>query len=101
MSCAKPINAACNGEVDHAAHRFPLHRNLGLVFASATTLHAPVGTPTLERTVGGAERAGASEATRAMHKGDKFPNGSLEDDRCHGSGNSPKMDRSSKGFGEG
>jgi hypothetical protein len=34
-----------------------------------------------------------------MHKGDKFPNGSLEDNRCHGCQNSPKIHRPSKGFG--
>ena len=58
-----------------------------------------MGAPALERTVGRAERAGARETARAVHKSDKFPHGSLEDNRCHESENSPKIHRPSKGFG--
>jgi hypothetical protein len=99
MGCAQTIDPAQKSEVHTSANGFPLDRHLGLVVASATALHAAVGPPALERTVGRAERAGACEAARAVHKGDKFPNGSLENDLCHRSGNSPKIHRSSKGFG--
>jgi hypothetical protein len=99
MGCAQTIDPARKSEVNTSANGFPLHSHLGLVISSAPTLHAPVGPPALERTVGRAERAGARETARAVHKSDKFPHGSLEDNRCHGCENSPKIHRPSKGFG--
>ena len=84
MACTKPVNPASQREVHISASGFPLHRHFSLVVPGASTLHAPVGTPALKRTVRCAECAGAREAAPAVHKGDKFPHGSLEDDRCHG-----------------
>jgi hypothetical protein len=78
MACAKPIDPASKCEVHTPANGFPFHRHLGLVVTGAPSLHAPVGPPALERTVGRAERAGAGEATRAMHKSNEFPNRCLE-----------------------
>jgi hypothetical protein len=101
MGCAQTIDPTRKSEVYTSANGFPLHRHLGLVVASPSVLHTPVGPPALERAVRWPKRTGSCEAACAMHKGDKFPNGSLEDDWCHGSGNSPKIHRSSKGFGAG
>jgi hypothetical protein len=91
MGCAQTIDPTRNSEVDHSAHRFPLHRHLCLVVASPTVLNTAVGPPALERTVRCPKRAGSCEAARAMHKGDKFSNGSLEDDWYHECAKSPKI----------
>jgi hypothetical protein len=91
MGCAQTIDPAQKSEVNTSANGFPLHSHLGLVVSSAPTLHAPVGPPALERTVGRAERAGSCETARAMHKGHKFSNGSMEHDWNHESANSPKI----------
>jgi hypothetical protein len=99
MGCAQTIDPTRKSEVHTSANGFPLHCHLGLVVSSAPPLHTPVGPPTFKRTVGCAERAGACETARAVHKSDEFPNGSLKDNRCHGCENSPKIHRPSKGFG--
>ena len=99
MGCAQTIDPAQKSEVNTSANGFPLHSHLGLVVSSPSVLNTAVGPPALERTVGRAECAGACETARAVHKSDKFPHGSLEDNRCHGCENSPKIQRPSKGFG--
>jgi hypothetical protein len=91
MGCAQTIDSTHNSEINHAAHCFPLHRHLGLVVASPSVLNTAVGPPALERTVRCPKRAGSCEAARAMHKGDKFSNGSLEDDWYHECAKSPKI----------
>ena len=91
MGCAQTIDPTRKSEVHTSANGFPLHRHLGLVVASPSVLNTAVGPPALECAVRCPERAGSCEAARAMHKGHKFSNGSLEHDWNHESANSPKI----------
>jgi hypothetical protein len=91
MSCSQTIDPTRKSEVHTSANGFQLHRHLGLVVASPSALNTAVGPPALKRAVRCPERAGSCEAARAMHKGHKFSNGSLEHDWNHESANSPKI----------